>query len=245
MGSIRLRTKFLLSLLTISAGLTSATLLIVRYSVRKQIRAGIQQDLRNSVGTYQSFERQRQETLIRSAELLANLPNVRALMTTKDEPTIQDGRPDVRRQSGSDLLVMAGRAGEVMGLQTAGKSLERPMVKEFLQRSLAKQEPRDWWFGDGHLYEVWIQPIYFGASSANTTLGFLVVGHEIDQRAALDFSNIAASEVAFYSDNHLVASTLTAGQQAALGDDLRSRSPGAAGVPQEIKLERNNTWQPR
>lgn len=51
MGSFRLRTKFLLSLVAITAGLSTATLLIVRYSVQKRVRAGIQEDLRNSVET--------------------------------------------------------------------------------------------------------------------------------------------------------------------------------------------------
>jgi hypothetical protein len=59
--------------LVITAGLTSATLLIVRYSVEKQVRNSLDEDLRNSVNTYQSFERQRQEILNQSAELLANL----------------------------------------------------------------------------------------------------------------------------------------------------------------------------
>src|SRR5580698_4638655 len=97
----RLRTKFLLSLLIITAGLSTATLLIVRYSVEKQVRNSLEQDLHNSVNTYQSFERQRQEALTRSAELLANLPNVRAMMTTRDEATIQDASRDIWRQSGS------------------------------------------------------------------------------------------------------------------------------------------------
>ena len=52
MGKIRLRTKFLLSLLVISAGLTSATLLIVRYRLEKQVRETIREDLRNSVRNY-------------------------------------------------------------------------------------------------------------------------------------------------------------------------------------------------
>jgi hypothetical protein len=52
----RLRTKFLLSLLVITAGLTSVTLLIVRYDVEKQVRNSLQEDLRNSANTYQSFE---------------------------------------------------------------------------------------------------------------------------------------------------------------------------------------------
>jgi hypothetical protein len=149
MGPVRLRTKFLFSLLAISAGLTTATVLIVRYSVQKQVRAGIQEDLRNSVNTYQSFEHQRQQTITRSAELLANLPNVRALMTTADKPTIQDGSAEIWRQSGSDLLIMANRSGEVLGLQARSTGLKREMAQEFLRRSLAKQEPKDWWFGLG------------------------------------------------------------------------------------------------
>ena len=58
-GKIRLRTKFLLSLLAISAGLTATTLLTVSYSVQKRVRENIREELRNSVNTYQSFEKQR------------------------------------------------------------------------------------------------------------------------------------------------------------------------------------------
>ena len=94
MGKIRLRTKFLLSLLAISAGLTAATLLIVSYSVQKRVRESIREELRNSVDAYRSFEKQRDYTLAKSAELIANLPNVRALMTTEDPATIQDASAD-------------------------------------------------------------------------------------------------------------------------------------------------------
>src|SRR5450755_2949689 len=111
MSNIRLRTKFLLSLLAISAGLTAATLWIVSYSVEKRVREDIREELRNSVVTYQSFEKQREDALSRSASLLANLPNVRALMTTEDPATIQDASADVWRLSGSELLVFANRAG--------------------------------------------------------------------------------------------------------------------------------------
>jgi len=208
MGPFRLRTKFLLSLVAITAGLSTATLLIVRYSVQKRVRAGIQEDLRNSVETYQTFESQRQDTLSRAAELLANLPNVRALMTTGDAATIQDGSAEVWRQSGSDLLIMANRFGQVLGLQARSLDLNRQAAQQFLTRSLSRQESKDWWFGSGRLYEVWLQPIYFGAASANSTIGFLVVGHEIGADDARNFGNIAASEVTFFADRKLVATTL-------------------------------------
>lgn len=236
MKRFRLRTKFLLSLLVITAGLTSATLLIVRYNVEKQVRNSLQEDLRNSVNTYRTFESQRQEIQTRSAELLANLPNVRSLMTTQDEATIQDASTEIWQQSGSDLLLLADRSGKVLGIQTITAGFQREMAQGFLRRSLAKQEAKNWWFGGGHLYEVWMQPIYLGAPSENSTIGFLAVGHEIDARAAQDFGSIAASEVAFYSGDTLVVSTLSPAQQSILAQRTQGGQPSSEGFPEEVKL---------
>jgi signal transduction histidine kinase/CheY-like chemotaxis protein len=238
-SKIRLRTKFLLSLLVITAGLTAATLLIVSYSVRKRVRESIREELRDSVNTYQNFDKQREESLTRSAALIANLPNVRALMTTEDAATIQDGSADVWRLSGSDLLVLANRAGTVAALRTSSAGLKTDMAQELLRRSVERGESRDWWLGGGHLYEVWIQPIYFGAPSQNTTIGLLAVGHEIDDRAAKDFGNIASSEVSFNFDNAPVASTLNAAQRVELAQapkNAKNVSGVAQGDTQEIQL---------
>ena len=43
--------------------LTAATLLIVSYSVQNRVRESIHEELRNSVDTYKSFEKQREDTL--------------------------------------------------------------------------------------------------------------------------------------------------------------------------------------
>jgi signal transduction histidine kinase/ActR/RegA family two-component response regulator len=233
---IRLRTKFLLSLLAISAGLTAATLFIVSYSVQKRVRASLREDLHNSLNTYQSFEQQRDATLSRSAELLANLPNVRALMTTPDAATIQDASADLWRLSGSDLLVMANRAGNLVALRTGTAEFARETAQELFRHSLEKGNSHDWWFGGNRLFEVWIQPVYFGPASDDKVTGFLAVGHEINKRVASDFSSIAASDVAFYYGNALVASTLKSDQQSALLDFRRNAPPHAADSAQEISL---------
>jgi signal transduction histidine kinase len=234
---IRLRTKFLLSLLAISAGLTAATLFIVGYNVQKRVRQNIFEDLRNSVNTYQSFERQHQETLARSAQLLANLPNVRALMTTRDATTIQDASADVWRLSGSELLVMADRSGNLLALRTEAVSFTRDKAQALMRHSLETGEARDWWFGGGHLFEVWMQPIYFGSSSEGETLGFLAVGHEIQARAAEDFSSIVSSDVAFHYGTILVASTLDPSLRGLLPPPSPMRTAsGAQLAPQEIQL---------
>jgi signal transduction histidine kinase/ActR/RegA family two-component response regulator len=235
---IRLRTKFLLSLLAISAGLTSATLFIVGYRVQKRVREDIHQDLRNSVNTYQSFDRQRQATLSRSAQLLANLPNVRALMTTRDAMTIQDASADVWRLSGDDLLVMADRSGAILALRSNAAGFTRDAAQTLMTHALKHNDSRDWWFDGGHLFEVWIQPIYFGASSDGAALGFLAVGHEIQARAAKDFGSIASSDVAFYFGESLVATTLDASQQSSLTASIHTQTGSAPAIRQDIQIGR-------
>ena len=74
MLKVRMRTKFLLSMLLITAGLTTTSLLLVRRSVQKQIKREISADLQNSVTTFLNFQREREITLTHSAELLADLP---------------------------------------------------------------------------------------------------------------------------------------------------------------------------
>jgi signal transduction histidine kinase len=235
-GNIRLRTKFLLSLLAISAGLTAATLLIVSYSVRKRVRENIGEDVRNSVTNYQSFQAQQEEALTRSAALLANLPNVRALMTTEDAATIEDASTDVWKLSGSDLLVLANRTGSIVALRASASGLDSSTAQGLLRQSLDRSESKGWWFGGGHLYEVRIQPIYFGAPSQNMTVGLLAVGHEVNSRAAGEFASVASSEVAFNYEGAPVASTLSPELQSELARQIREHAQNPSGDAQEIQL---------
>ena len=236
MRTIRLRTKCLLSLLAITAGLTAATLLIVSYGVRKRVRANLRDDLRSSANTYQSFEQQRELALSHSAELLANLPVVRALMTTPDIKTIQDASADIYRLSGNDLLVLAGRDGNLAALRAGAASFPRDAAQQLLRRSLEKGNSNDWWYGGNRLFEVWIQPIYFGPASQNSTIGFLAVGHEINAHVADDFSKIADSDIAFFYGRSLVASSLDASQQNLISVSSRAASATPATAPEEVQL---------
>ena len=232
MTRLRLRTKFLLSMLLISSALTCTSLLVVRRSVQTQVRNEIFADLRNSADTFQNFQREREATLTRSAELLADLPNLRALMTTRDEATIQDASADLWRLAGSDLFVLADRSGRVVALHTVTSGFSRNLAQEFLLNSL-DQSSGQWWFGGHHLYEVFLKPIYFGPASANRLLGFLAVGYEIDDHLAAEVSRIAASQVAFSYGNNIVRSTLPPVQESEL-----VQQAGALSAPHAPQLAR-------
>jgi signal transduction histidine kinase len=235
MMKLRLRTKFLLSMVLISAGLTTTSLLLVRRNVQAQERKEIFADLHDSVSAFQNFQRERETTLSHSADLLADLPNLRALMTTQDEATIQDGSDSLWRLAGSDLFVLTDRTGTVVALHTASPGFTREMAQASLDDSSNQPGQSHWWFGAQHLYQVFLKPIYFGPAAENRQLGFLVIGHEIDDTVASQLSRIAASQVAFYYDNAIVKTTLTASQEVELGRQ-GSVHPNASAEAEEVQL---------
>jgi signal transduction histidine kinase len=237
MGGIRLRTKFLLSMVAVSAALTFTTLLVVRNTVQQEVRLGIERDLQNSVSAFHNSQKQREVTLERSAALLADLPNVRALMTTHDPATIQDASRELWQLAGSDLLLLADSSGKVMALQTTPQEITVREGQDFFPTVVSREETRHWWYVEGHLYEVFLQDIYFGPASARQVLGYLLLGYEIDDRVARDLSRVAASEVAFRYGDAIVRSTLKPAQESEL---LRVSPRTAAGVPpqgDEIRLD--------
>lgn len=235
MLKLRMRTKFLLSMLLISAGLTCTSLLLVRRSVQSQVRTNIFADLHNSVSTFQNFQREREVTLSRSAELLADLPNVRALMTTQDEATIQDASNSVWRLAGSGLFVLADRTGRVVALHTASPGFTREMAQDAFASSMGP-DAGHWWFGAQHLYEVFLKPIYFGRASENRLLGFLVIGYEIDDSLSSQVSRIAASQVAFYYGDAIVTSTLSPSHEAELAQRSMPSSTNGLAEPVQVQL---------
>jgi signal transduction histidine kinase/CheY-like chemotaxis protein len=234
--NLRLRTKFFLSLLAITAGLTAATLLIVRQSVRMQVREAIRDDLLNSVHTYEIFEKQRQINSTQSARLIANLPYLRSLMTTRDRAAIDDGSLIIWRLSGSDLLVLADRSGKIAALRTSSSDFALDEAQTAMRGALQGEKSRDWWLNSGHLYEVWLQPIYFGKVSDNNVTGYLALGYEIDDHTAQDFRNAASSEIVFATGGQVVAGTLDSASRLEFsGSDARGALPGQT-EPREIEL---------
>ena len=223
-------------MVAVSATLTFATLWVVQHTVQQQVRVGIERDLENSVSAFHNFQRQREEMLERSAALLADLPNVRAMMTTRDAATIQDASRDLWHLAGSDLLLLADGSGRVMALQAASPEISAREGQEFFPSVVTQEETRHWWYVEGHLFEVFLQDIYFGPKSEHKVLGYLVLGYEIDDRFARELSRISASEVAFQYGGAIVRSTLKPAQEAELLKTTPRSDAGGMREPDEIRL---------
>jgi len=237
MGKFRLRTKFLFSLILVGVGLTVGALLVARQTAEQQVRLQIYQDLRNSVYTFQNVQKLRQASLTHSTELLAEVPWLKALMTTHDTATIQDASRNQWTLAGTDLLVLGDRAGKVMALHSKASDFDRDAAQESLTDSLVHEPGAHWWFCGKHLFEVSIQPIYVGARADGQIEGYLVLGYEIDDAVARALSQVAASQVVFLYGNTLVRSTLSPLQETELIQHAGVTAPNSkAPEPAEIQL---------
>jgi signal transduction histidine kinase len=229
-------------MVAVSAALTFTTLLVVQHTVQQEVRLGIQRDLENSVSAFHSFQQQRETTLERSAALLADLPIVRALMTTHHPATIQDASRDLWQHAGSDLLLLADASGKVMALQATPQEITVRDGQDFLPTVLRNETansievPRHWWYVQGHLYEVFLQDIYFGPESGHQLLGYLLLGYEIDDHVARDLSRVAASEVAFRYGDTIVRSTLKPAQESELLQVAPRMPTGGSPQGDQIRL---------
>jgi signal transduction histidine kinase len=221
---LRLRTKFLIAMLLTSAGLTAVSLLIVQRTVENQVRRDLSNDLANSVETFRNAQKEREAVLARSAKLMADLPSLKALMTSRHPPTIQDASDEMFRFSGGDLFALLDPTSQFVGFHTKAPGITREQAQQLLEHRNPLEQPLQWWFAGGHLYEVVLVPIYFGPSTDNSLLGVVAVGDEINAAVAHQVSQIAASQVTIVCGSDVVVSTLNAGQRSEVGAYLKAQA---------------------
>ena len=219
-NDLRLRTKLLLWLVLFTAALTSATLLVVRQSAQAQVQRQIEQEARNAVLTIQAVQHQREMLLTRKADLLATL----AYMRNGDASTIQDASQDPWQFGDCDLFALADRKGKIIALHATTSRLSMATTERLLRGSFKEGSGPGWWFDDGHLFQVVLQPYYEPGKSR--LLGTVVVGRELDNRGASDLGRISSSDLIFRYRNDFVMSTFSLTQEQELEGQLRDRPRG-------------------
>ena len=204
----RMRTTLMVSLLAVSLGLTATCLLTIGVSVQQEIHKRLDADLSHSLSTFHNIADQRNQMLSREAALLADLPSLKALMATQDKHTIQDGSQEFWITSGSDFFALVSPAGSLFTYSNRGSSLSESLVNPGLQTCMSSlDDPCLVAFGSS-LYELSIQPLYFGPPANGSQLGYVVIGYAIDQQVAHEVSDVAAADVVFLVGGHVAAATL-------------------------------------
>jgi signal transduction histidine kinase/ActR/RegA family two-component response regulator len=210
LAKARLRTKLLLSLTLLIAALTFATLAVVRHAAEEQVRSAVEQDARNSVLTFQNLRAERQIQLERAAELLATLPELKAMMADDQLGGIQDASEPMWHSGDTELFALADWTGKIVALHTLVPGFPREVAEQALAHSSGLNGQGSWWFGRGHLYQVALRPIQLRGENSKMYLGTVIVGREIDSAVAAEVARIALCQVAFrYGDEAVVSSLST------------------------------------
>jgi signal transduction histidine kinase len=229
---ISTRLMLVAALVLVIASITVSSLLVIGHRMRQQVLDDFSKNLVHSVETFRSFEAQRLAALQRENALLADLPSLRALMTTNDQRTIEDGAQDFWKVSESDLFALASNDGRILAAYTTG-----PAATAELRFDLGKafsDGDKHYLLSGGRLFEYSARPLYFGNETTGTVLGYVISGYAIDASFLRQVNRSSAAGIAFVSGTHIVTSTLDPSVRDAL--DGHPEMFGAGGTPATISL---------
>jgi signal transduction histidine kinase/ActR/RegA family two-component response regulator len=220
-ANLRLRTKFLLSMVLVIASLTGMALLVVRQTVQEHARHELATSADNSLVMFKILQHQRQALMSRKADLLATS----AFLSDDDASSFTDSTNNPLDTSRSDLMALADSTGKIVALHAIHSDLTPDALEPLLKSSLAHKHSSDWWFARGRLYQVELQSIRALGSDPAPQSSTVVVGQEFDERSVRDLGHLLSSEVALRYDGHVVASTLDPYRESELATQLFSLEP--------------------
>ncbi len=204
---------------------TALCVLLIRHRLRDQVSEDLSQDLKHSVITFENLQAERLSALDRENSLLAELPTIKALMTSGDDLTIQDGAVEFWQLSGNDLFALADPDGRVVAAYARAATPDAALRREL--KMLVESPGKHYLINGRSLYACSLRPIYFGNDEEGTLLGYVISGISIE-RTVRQISQPTGVEATFLSEGHIVASTLGPAVQTSLATQpaLLSAKPG-------------------
>ena len=193
--------------------ITALFLLLIRHRLRVQVTADLAQDLSHSMIAFENLQAERLAALERENALLAELPTLKALMTSGDDLTIQDGATEFWQLSGNDLFALADPSGRIVAVYAKGTSPDSTL-RTALQ-SLVSSPDKHYLIDGRSLYACSLRPLFFGGDTDGTLLGYVISGVSTE-RTVREISAPTGVEATFLSGGHVVASTLSPSVQAGL-----------------------------
>ena len=197
---LSLRTKLLLPLVFVIAGLTSATLFVVRHLAETRAQAQIEQEASNAILTVQAALNQRELILSRKADLLAMVAYIR----NGDPSAIEDISEDTWQSNDCDLFAIVDAKGKVLSVHSTAVGFSGASARELLGHSLKINRSSDWWLYHGRIFQMVLKP-YYGQGAL---LGTVVVGREFSDKDAKDLASMSSSQILVHANDATVLNTL-------------------------------------
>lgn len=210
---IRTHVLLVIAMALVIAIVTSLCSLLIRHYLLAQVTGDLAKDLDRSVISFHNLQAERLGALERENALLAELPTLKALMTSGDDLTIQDGAVEFWQLSGDDLFALADASGRVVAAYTKGASVGNNLRQGL--KILLSNQGKNYLIDGESLYACSVRPLYFGSDEDGTLLGYVVSGISIE-RTVREISQPTTVDATFLSGNRILASTLEPATQAKL-----------------------------
>ncbi len=191
----------------IIASATFASLFTIRHRLQQVVITNLSADLLRSIATFEDMQTQKMSALDRENSLLADLPSLKALMTTSDERTIEDGAVEFWKVGGNDLFALANRDGHVVAAYDRGEPATSTLRIDL--ETLLRGSPHPYLISGDRLIASSVKPLYFGSQAEGTILGYVVSGFSIDRRAVGQLSRATGVDAIFKTRQRILVSSLT------------------------------------
>lgn len=211
---IRTQILLILAMSLITAGATLVSMLAIRGPLQALITQELSSDLDHSLATFETMQAQHLAALDRENAVIADEPRLKALMTTSDERTIQDGGVEFWKISGDDLFALADRDGNVKAAYLKGASPDAAFRSD-LQRLLALRKANFLVSGKG-LFGCSVQPLYFGSETEGSLLGYVISGFAIDRESVQELGGATNVLAVFRTGSRILAGSLPAADSAVM-----------------------------
>jgi signal transduction histidine kinase len=203
---IRTRVLLIAAMAVIIGFATFASLLTIRHRLEGALTANVSADLLRSIETFENLQAQRVNALDRENALVADLPTLKALMTTSDDRTIEDGAVEFWKVSGDDLFALANRDGRIVAAY-AGKTAADEELRKSLRSALGSSA-RPYVICGNNLYATSVRPLVFGSEASGTILGYVISGAAINRATVGQLSKATGVDALFVTGNHVLAGSL-------------------------------------
>jgi signal transduction histidine kinase len=210
------RTKLLLFFVLVTAGLTCATLLVVRSDYQTQMQREVEAEARNAILTFQGMQHQRLIELNRKVDLMATL----AALRNGEATTVSDVSQNPWKSQDCNLFALADRKGRIVALESTVPDIPRGIAQELFGQSMKDGGTSGWWFSGRGLYQIVLQPFYSDAPRNTSQIGTVIVGQEFDERRAEGLRRITSSQIALRQGVKIILSTLPTLQEGELARQL-------------------------
>lgn len=222
---IRTHVLLVLAMALVTVFVIGLCLLVIRLRLRAEVTNNLAQDLTHSVAAFEDREAERMAAIERENDLLANLPTLKALMTSGDDLTIQDGGVEFWQLSGTDIFALANSDGRIVAAYVRGEQVNDGLRAGL--KTLLDSPGRRYLVKGNAFYACSLRPLYFGNEQNGTLLGYVISGLSIE-RTVRQISEPAGVEATFLSGGRAVASTLSAPMQAELAARPALASAGSS-----------------